>query len=149
MENDFVVQYYALGIIGLIIVATMKDKSENSKKKNSDKYDELKKLQDLKNAGTLTDEEFDWSNPNDIARAIGISRQFIGMAGNVKDMYEGGKAVKDGHEYVRPKGKEDSYGRIRRIQNTGFHNASAGAVRDDDFGGHGRGSAQGQRKGQV
>ena len=56
-EDGFYVGYF-LGIIGLIIVATMKDKSENSKEKNSDKYDELKKLQDLKNAGTLTDEEF-------------------------------------------------------------------------------------------
>lgn len=57
-EDGFYVGYF-LGIIGLIIVATMKDKSENNKVEAIDKYDELKKLQDLKNAGTLTEEEFE------------------------------------------------------------------------------------------
>ena len=61
---------------------------------------------DIKEA--ISDENFDWSNPNDIARAIGIVRQFIGMAGNTKDIYEGGKAVKKGKEYVLPSEKNKS-----------------------------------------
>lgn len=55
-EDGFYIGYF-LGIIGLIIAVTIKDKSETIN--NTDKYDELKKLQDLKNAGTLTDEEFE------------------------------------------------------------------------------------------
>ena len=56
-EDGFFVGYF-LGIIGLIIVATMKDNNPN-KTKNFSKYDELKKIQELKESGVLTEEEFE------------------------------------------------------------------------------------------
>ena len=49
-----------LGLIGVIIVLCLKDKSgEISKNNNINKYEELEKLQKLKDNGTITDVEFE------------------------------------------------------------------------------------------
>ncbi len=53
---------FLLGIIGIIIVACLKDRSgevQNEVGTNLNKYDQLEKLQQLKNNGTLTDAEFE------------------------------------------------------------------------------------------
>ena len=49
-----------LGVIGLIIVLCLKDKSnEINKNNNMNKYEELEKLQKLKESGAITDVEFE------------------------------------------------------------------------------------------
>lgn len=49
-----------LGFIGIIIVACLKDKSGETKTNSAlSKYDELEKLQKLKESGTLTEVEFE------------------------------------------------------------------------------------------
>jgi uncharacterized membrane protein YeaQ/YmgE (transglycosylase-associated protein family) len=49
-----------LGIIGVIIVLCLKDKSgEIETNNNIDKYEQLEKLQVLKNNGTITDMEYE------------------------------------------------------------------------------------------
>ncbi len=55
---------FLLGIIGIIIVACLKDKSgeiqnETNTSVNTNKYEQLEKLQQLKNNGTITDAEFE------------------------------------------------------------------------------------------
>ena len=56
---------FLLGFIGIIIVLCLKDKSNevnvgnNSNYVSSNKYDDLKKLQELRTSGTITDEEFE------------------------------------------------------------------------------------------
>ena len=50
-----------LGVIGIIIVLCLKDKSGeiNNSNKGTNKYEELEKLQKLKDDGTITDVEFE------------------------------------------------------------------------------------------
>ena len=49
-----------LGIIGIIIVICLKDKSEEIKNNNNaNKYEQLTKLQQLKNSGAITDVEYE------------------------------------------------------------------------------------------
>ena len=55
-ENGFYYGYF-LGVIGLIVAIALKDNKASSVEDNT-KYDELEKLQKLKDAGTITDEEF-------------------------------------------------------------------------------------------
>lgn len=51
---------FLLGIIGIIIVVCLKDKSgEIENNKNIDKYEQLEKLQVLKNSGAITDIEYE------------------------------------------------------------------------------------------
>lgn len=51
---------FLLGIIGVIIVLCLKDKSGEVKENNTfSKYDELGKLQKLKESGAITDSEFE------------------------------------------------------------------------------------------
>lgn len=51
---------FLLGILGIIIVACLKDKSGKIiENEQFNKYDELQKLQELKNTGTITDAEFE------------------------------------------------------------------------------------------
>lgn len=51
-----------LGFIGVIIVLCLRDKSgeiENNKDNTSNKYEDLEKLQKLKESGTITEKEFE------------------------------------------------------------------------------------------
>lgn len=50
---------FLLGIIGLIIVACLKDKSGEISNNTSNKYEELSKLQKLKESGAITDVEYE------------------------------------------------------------------------------------------
>lgn len=50
-----------LGLIGVIIVLCLKDKSKEISNENNkyDKYEQLERLQKLKEGGTITEEEFE------------------------------------------------------------------------------------------
>lgn len=49
---------FLLGFIGLIIVLCLKDKSSEIKNVSNNKYENLEKIQKLKEAGAITEEEF-------------------------------------------------------------------------------------------
>lgn len=59
-QNGCFLYGFLLGIIGLIIVACLKDKSgEVETNSSSNKYEDLAKLQELKESGAITEIEFE------------------------------------------------------------------------------------------
>lgn len=60
INNGFFIGWF-LGIIGLIIISVMKGNTEkiDNNKVNIDKYESLAKLQKLKEAGAITEVEFE------------------------------------------------------------------------------------------